>query len=389
MTKRTVITGAEVVFSDGVRPATLVLEGGRITDILPPEARVENAVCIQHTGYVLPGFVEIHAHGGGGYDIMDMTDEAFCGVLRTHLAHGTTTLCPTAVSAPLSELERLIALYRRNADKEILTLGGLHLEGPFLSQEMKGAQNPACLLAPTEEAVGALFALGEGVITRMTAAPELDSEGVLARYAERYGVRLAIGHSNAVAAEAIAAFSAGYTHITHMYCNTPSNRKIGQRVYAGVVEAAYLLDGMSVELIGDGRHIPRETMQAVLKIKGADRVALVSDAMRAAGTDVSESYLGAVLPENRVIIEDRVAKLPDRSFYAGSIATSDRMLRVAVLEYDIPLAVASRMMSATPAAIAGLSHRKGKIAVGMDADLVLTDHTLCVKEVLTMGRRVC
>jgi N-acetylglucosamine-6-phosphate deacetylase len=145
---------------------------------------------------------------------------------------------------------------------------------------------------------------------------------------------------------------------------------------------------MSVELIGDGRHIPRETMLAVLKIKGADRVALVTDAMRAAGTDASESYLGAPLPENRVIIEDGVAKLPDRSFYAGSIATSDRMFRVAVAEYGIPTETAVKMMCTTPAEIAGMSDRKGSLQIGKDADLVLLDESLNVTQVYAMGKPI-
>lgn len=377
---------SRAVLPDGIRTVTLVLEDGKIFDILPEGIRIDGA--LEYNGLILPGFVELHAHGGGGYDIMDMTDEAFCGVVRTHLAHGTTTLCPTAVSAPLPELIKLFELYRRNSASCGATLGGLHLEGPFLSYEMKGAQNPACLLTPTEQTVAELFAAGEGVITRMTAAPECDPSGIIANYAARFGVRLAIGHSNAVCNEALAAYEQGYTHVTHLYCNTPSNRKIGQRVFAGVVEAAFLEDGMSVELIGDGRHIPRETMLAVLKIKGADRVALVTDAMRAAGTDASESYLGAPLPENRVIIEDGVAKLPDRSFYAGSIATSDRMFRVAVAEYGIPTETAVKMMCTTPAEIAGMSDRKGSLQIGKDADLVLLDESLHVTQVYAMGKPV-
>lgn len=384
--KNRIFLCGRAVFSDGVRRATLVIEDGKIADILPENIQIEGAE--EYDGLILPGFVELHAHGGGGADIMDMTDEAFSAVVNTHLVHGTTTLCPTAVSAPLPELYRLIELYKRGKDACRATLGGLHLEGPFLSYEMKGAQNPACLLTPTEETVAELFAAGEGVISRMTAAPECDRDGVIPRYAARYGVRLAIGHSNAVCREALDAYEQGYTHVTHLYCNTPSNRKIGQRVFAGVVEAAYLTDGMSVELIGDGRHIPRETMLAVLKIKGADRVALVTDAMRAAGTDATESYLGAPLPENRVIIEDGVAKLPDRSFYAGSIATSDRMLYVAVKEYGIPIETASRMLSATPAEILGMSECKGSIAKGKDADLVLLDSDLNVTEVYAMGKPV-
>ena len=165
-------------------------------------------------------------------------------------------------------------------------------------------------------------------------------------------------------------------------------RKINQIVYAGVPEAAYLLDDMSIELIGDGKHVAREVMHLALKIKGTDKVSLVTDAMRAAGTSVTESYLGKVRPEARVIVEDGVAKLPDRSFYAGSIATSEIAFRNAVMNYGIPIETVSKMMSANPARRLGVADKKGKIAVGYDADLVLTDKGCNVKRVFVAGKEI-
>ncbi|NLB45745.1 MAG: amidohydrolase family protein [Clostridiaceae bacterium] len=165
-------------------------------------------------------------------------------------------------------------------------------------------------------------------------------------------------------------------------------RKIQQRVHAGIVEAAYLIDEMVVELIGDGRHVPKELMQMVHKLKGPDKVVLVSDAMRAAGQDVTESYLGRKIPATRVIVEDGVAKLPDRSFYAGSIATADHMLRNAVINNQLPLLDAVRMLTLTPARLIGVDTRKGSLEAGKDADFVILDPQLQVLAVFARGQLI-
>ena len=164
--------------------------------------------------------------------------------------------------------------------------------------------------------------------------------------------------------------------------------KINQRVRAGILEFAWLTDDVRVELIGDGRHVPCEVLRLALKIKGADKINLTSDAMRAAGTDAKESYLGAIRPENRVIVEDGVAKLPDRSFYAGSIATADRMLAWAVNECGVPLHEAVRMLSLSPAKVVGLDGQKGSLDNGKDADFLLADEQLRVEQVFLRGERM-
>ncbi len=379
--KKLIIKNGTCVFEDRTETVDLLIEDGKIADIGyfdSGDAEIINA----ENRYVLPGFVEIHSHGCGGYDFGDLTKEAFLKAAECYKAHGATTVLPTTVSCSDEDLIKLFDLFREIKDDAPITYDGLHLEGPYLSMEMKGAQNPAYVRSPDKESVKRLSDNSD-IIKMITAAPEIEGVEYLAKEMNKAGVVLSAGHSAATAEDMIKAFELGFKHVTHMYCATTSNRKIGQTVYSGIVEAAYLLDGMYVELIGDGKHIPKETMQLALKIKGAGHINLTTDSMRAAGTDLKESYLGAISPEGRVIIEEGVAKLPDRSSYAGSIATSDMMLKNAVLNYDIPLVSAVTMLSLTPATIVGLEDRKGSLAKGKDSDIVIADKEFNISRVLT------
>jgi len=339
-------------------------------------------------GYILPGFVDQHVHGGGGADFMDGTPEAYKTVAETHAAHGTTSIVPTTVACPPDILFATFDNYRKciGATDKIDFLG-LHLEGPFLAPEMKGAQGEDRIYPPTPELVDEILDKAGDIIVRVSGAPEVPGMYDMAEKMMKHNIMLSIGHSNAVASQAIDACKHGYRHVTHMYCSTPSVRKINQVIYAGIIEACYLMDDMCCELIGDGCHVAKECMQQVLKFKGADKAMLITDAMRAAGTDVTESFLGDIRPENRVIIEAGVAKLPDRSFYAGSIATMDRVFRVAVRDYGLPMAEVSKMMSLTPARLIGWGDRKGSLDAGKDADVVIFDRELNVDSVYLRGTR--
>jgi len=376
-----IIKNGICVFKDRTEKTDLLIDDGKIAGVGHfDEAEAE--VIDAKGGYVLPGFVEIHTHGCGGYDFGDLTKEAFVKAAECYKEHGATTVLPTTVSCSDEDLIKLFDLFREIKENTLITLPGLHLEGPYLSMEMKGAQNPAFVRSPDERSVKRLTDNSD-IIRMITAAPEIEGADYLAEQMAKAGIVLSVGHSAATAKDMTDAFDKGFRHVTHIYCATTSNRKIGQTVYSGIVEAAYLLDGMYVELIGDGKHIPKETMQLALKIKGSDHINLTTDSMRAAGTDLKESYLGAISPDNRVIIEEGVAKLPDRSSYAGSIATSDMMLRNAVLNYDIPLIDAVNMLSLTPATIVGIEDRKGSLDKGKDADIVITDKKFNILKVLT------
>jgi len=254
-------------------------------------------------------------------------------VIKTHLKHGTTLICPTLVSAPLDKILNCFNVYRRV--KQGLYgnfMHKIHLEGPYLNPQMCGAHRPDIIRCPTKEEVDIIFEYGHDIIGRIGCAPEIEGIDYLVKKAVYHGILLSIALSSATAEQAKKALDMGFFHATHLYSATTTVRKINQRIFAGILEAAYLYDDFYVELIGDGRHVAKETLQLAIKVKGAERINLTSDAMRTAGEyNVTESYLGEICPENRVIIDDGVAKLPDKSSYAGSIALGDNMLKNAVI----------------------------------------------------------
>lgn len=338
--------------------------------------------------YLSPGFVELHSHGAGGSDFMDGTPEAFATACRTHLLHGTTTLLPTTLAATREEILRSIDSFR--AAKEALAgkslhLHGLHMEGPYLSKAQCGAIDPAYIRPPQPEEYEYFLSYGRGVIARWTLAVELDGA---ARFAERLleeGILPSVGHSNATYAQVLDAFRHGVTHTTHLYSAMSTIVRRGGFRFSGVLESAFCIPEMTVEIIADGCHLPAELLEMVYRVKGADRVALTCDSMRCAGQDVQESVLGSLENGQRVIIEDDVAKLPDRSAFAGSIATDDRLIRVMYRSAGVPLYDAVRMMTETPASIIGIAGSKGSLAAGKDADLVCFDENIDVSGVMVGG----
>ncbi len=381
------IKNGSVVKPGGIDNCTLVVENGKITDNnyhgeIPASASVLDAEGL----YIAPGFVEIHAHGGGGCDFMDATTEAFDTIAKTHLAHGTTSIMPTTVACSYEAMSKLFSLYRDVCDSSPVTYLGLHLEGPYISQEMRGAQNPSYVRNPDPREIDRLMDEAGDIIKMCTAAPEIEGIGYMAEKMLKNDIVLSLGHSDATFELAKRGYDMGFKRITHLYSNTPTVRKINQVVCAGVREAAYLLDDMEIELIGDGHHVPKEVLQLALKVKGADKINLTSDAMRAAGTNAGESYLGEIKPENRVIVEDGVAKLPDRSFYAGSIATGDVMLKWAVNKCGVSINDAITMLALTPAKVAGVDNKKGSLEIGKDADILLIDKEMNIKSVITAGQ---
>lgn len=382
--KKYIING-ELVLPDKTLNGILVIDNGIISGIVEDkDACVDGEIIDARGGIVLPGFIDTHVHGGGGCDFMDGTKEEFEQVLKTHLCHGTTSVMPTTVSCSFDSLFKVFDIYRQVRDNAPSNLLGLNLEGPFISMKSKGAQNPLYIKNPTKEETDILFEKGGDVIGRISCAPELEGAGYLAQKCRENGVWLSVAHSDAVCEEVLEAYEQGFNHITHMYSGTTTFRKVGQVVHVGIVEAAYLIDNMEVELIGDGKHAPKELINMVVKIKGDKRVTLVTDAMRASGTDDTTSYLGEKKPENLVIVEEGVAKLPDRSSYAGSIATMDKVFKNAVTNVGLSLCTASKLVSANPARLAG-AKGKGIIQAGMDADIVIMNRDYEVEYVLVNG----
>ena len=376
-----VITGENVIKKDILIKNNIILDADFGGDI-PEDCKITDAEGM----YVSPGFVDIHFHGGGGYDFMDCTEEAFLGISRTQLLNGTTTAVPTAVSSEMKNIVKLIRTFKKCKDL-CPNFYGIHLEGPFISKNQKGAHKEHLLHSPTNEEIERLLSEGKDVIKRITAAPELDNMAYFAEKMLENGISLAVGHSDATSDIALDAFKKGFSHVTHLYSATPSVRKINQEVKAGVVEAAYLDDNVTVELIADGKHAAKDALRLAVKIKGTDKVALVTDALRPAGTDAKESYLGEICPENRVIIEDGVAKLPDRSSFAGSIATCIMLLERGVNHYGLKLTDAVKMLTETPARILGIDNI-GKIANSFEADIVIFNKNFKTEKVILKGNTI-
>ncbi|MBP3580316.1 MAG: N-acetylglucosamine-6-phosphate deacetylase [Clostridia bacterium] len=338
-------------------------------------------------GYILPGFIDLHVHGGGGADFMDATPESVATVAIAHAKHGTTGLLATSMTSTNDVLEKMINSYLIAEEKGTggAELLGLHLEGPYFSAKNKGAQPVKEQRIPTREELEYFIKLAKGRIVRWDEAPELENTDVFAQVMKENGIIASIAHTSAIAAQAYAAFDMGFSHITHFYSATTTGQKIDGLCYSGVNEATFLDDRITVELIADGRHIPREHMLLTYKIKGADKLALITDAMRAADTNDTQSILGAMDTGVPVVIKDNVAQLPDFSSYAGSVGTMDNALRVAHVRYGIPLVDVVKMMSLTPARIIGRSHDKGSLEVGKDADIVIMNNDFEVESVYVCG----
>lgn len=388
----TLIKNAAVVFCDGVRVSDILIKNGKIADIDYKGDITDNMEIIDADGnYLLAGFVDLHVHGGGGADFMDATVDAFETAVKSHLMHGTTLLYPTAVAASYDDLCDFLNTYNKfkeTSDYAALT-DGVHLEGPYFfgaTQLSRGAQKADVLRLPDMDEVEKLLAVSKGSIVRWDASPELEGAYEFANKMRDNGIVCAVAHTDATAPETLKGFENGFNHVTHFYNATSLHRKREQTVYAGVVEATYLDDNVTVELIGDGCHIPKETFMLTLKIKGKEKLSVITDAMRIAGTDMQSGKLGSLKNGSEVIVDSGVAKLADKVSFAGSIATMDRCLRVLCNDFGLDMPLASTMLSLTPAKRMGADEKKGSITVGKDADLVLVDKKLNVITVMAGGK---
>lgn len=370
--------GGKILLKEGLcADKAVITADGIIQDIVAADAvdRYANAERIDLNGnFLLPGFIDIHVHGGGGADFMDGSVSAMLLAAETHLRHGTTTIFPTTMSAGFDKIEKTVLNYRQLSACEEASdiLGGLHLEGPFINPKMGGAQRRDLIYPPTEEMIKAIRRNSDA-IARISCAPEIANVLEMAEKLAPFGIQFSLGHTAATYEQAELAVRAGFTSVTHLYSATSGFQKIDQKVHIGVTQAGYGIDELYVELIADGCHVPKELLRLVYRLKGADKICLVTDAMRAAGTNVTESFLGEICTENRVIIDDGVAKLPDKSSFAGSIATMDKAFRFAVCDVGLPIEDVSKMMSLNQAKLMKIDRKKGSIEKGKDADFVVLD----------------
>lgn len=370
-----------------VENGTLLIENGKIVGTGEGEMSFPGAEEIDAAGnYVSPGFIDMHTHGGGGYDFMDGTPEAFREAARTHVRFGTTALVPTTLTAEKEDLLQLLESYKQVKDENFggAQFLGLHLEGPYFAMSQKGAQDPRYIRNPQREEYQALLNQSSDII-RWSAAPELEGAMEFGRELSKKGILAAIAHSDATSEVVAEALENGYTHLTHFYSAMSGVTRRNAFRYAGIIESGYLYDQLSVEIIADGIHLPPSLLQLIYKQMGPARIALITDSMRAAGQEVDESILGSKKDGLPVLVEDGVAKLPDRTAFAGSVATADRLVRNMIQLAGVPLLHAIQMISSTPARICGVEKQKGSLTIGKDADVVIFDPDIQVLATLVKG----
>ncbi|MBZ4190066.1 N-acetylglucosamine-6-phosphate deacetylase [Niabella beijingensis] len=373
-----------------IKEGTLIAAEGRIVYVGEANQEIGDALEIDAGGqYLAPGFIDLHVHGGGGCDFMDGTSDAFIKIAETHARYGTTALYPTTLTSEKKDLLETLDIFEeaQQQNRHGARLLGMHLEGPYFAMNQRGAQDPRYIRDPDPAEYKEVIAYSNA-IKRWSAAPELEGAIELGQYLLSENILPAIAHTDAVYDEVLKAFENGYTLATHFYSGMSGvSRRNGYR-YAGVIESGYLIDAMDVEVIADGIHLPAPLLKLIVKIKGADRIALITDAMRAAGMPEGESVLGGKENGLKVIVDKGVAWLPDRSSFAGSVATADRLVRNMVDLAEVPLIDAVRMITATPARIMGIDQQKGALVAGRDADLVLFDEQVRISKTIIGGQIV-
>lgn len=374
------------IITDGI----LAIEDGKILFSGQSNFDLEDCEIIDVKGqYISPGFIDLHCHGGGGHDFMDGTCEAYLGAINMHARYGTTAILPTTLTSTLEELKNTFKVFKEAKEKNIegSELLGLHLEGPYFALSQRGAQDPRFIKNPKMEEYEEILGWSDDIL-RWSAAPELEGGMDFGKRLKSKGILPSIGHSDAIYEQVQEAFENGYTHVTHLYSAMSGVHRRNAYRYAGIIESTYLIDEMSCEVIADGCHLPPCLLQLAYKIKGPSKVALVTDSLRAAGMPEGESILGSLKNGQRMIVENGVAKLPDRSAFAGSVATANRLVKTMVEKAGISLIDTIRMMTITPAEIIGVHGRKGSLFAGKDADIAVFDKDINVNMTIIKGKTV-
>lgn len=395
MAKPTLFYNAKIILQQTIIDGGVLVENGKIKSVIPA---YELLYLDKYDGYtqidvnqqyLSPGFIDIHIHGGGGYDFMDGTEKAFIQIAKTHARFGTTSLVPTTLTTTTDRLEETLESYEsvKKYAKDGADLLGIHLEGPYFAQSQRGAQDPRYIRNPDPDEYKALIDKYKSIV-RWSAAPELEGALAFGEYLVANDIIAAIAHTDAIYEDVEKAHQVGYNLMTHFYSAMSGVTRRDAFRYAGVVEAGYLIDDFDVELIADGVHLPDPLLKLIYKIKGPEKMVLITDAMRAAGTDDTISILGSYDDGIEVLVEDGVAKLKDRTAFAGSVATTDRLVRTMLNLGDIPLIEVIRMITMNPARVMKVEDEKGSIDIGKDADIVIFDNSFQVQYTMVKGKIV-
>lgn len=374
------IKSDKIICGNSLFDGFVYIDGGKIKEVTAHDYSAD-AFCDYTGKYVSPGFIDIHTHGAGGYAFINSSADDVVNGCNFHLKFGTTGILPTVTAGAFPTMRSAVINISKaqRSDKLKSHILGAHLEGPYLSAEQSGAQCPAFITKPIAEDFIWMIENYGNVVKRWTYAPENDDGGRFCRYLANNGVIASIGHSSAKYADVARAIDNGCRLVTHLYsCTSTVTRDHGFRSL-GVIESTFLRDELSAEIIADGKHLPPELIRMIVKIKGKERVVLCTDSLEIAGTDVKSGEMSGTA----YIVEDGVCKLKNRTAFAGSVATADRLVRVMTSECGFSVPDAVGMITETPARLLGV--KKGRIEKGYDADLAVFDEEIRVERVFVDG----
>ncbi len=389
------IQGGTIILEDRLLDKCRVdVRDGLITSIGPETGTISGAKVIPlNGGYLCPGFVELHAHGGSGHDFMDGDEAGFRAVCQTHARHGTTSICPTTTVATHEKHMRFFQLCQKLKHEGTggARIVGAHFYGPYFAPAAKGAHPSTGLRAPEPNEYEQYLRFADSIATA-TVAPELPGAEGFVRACRAHNIVCTTGHSFATFPQMREAVRWGVRHIDHLFCAHSDYRKLRETqtfpMRGGILEAAFFFDELSTEVIADGKHLSAELLMLAYKLKGPDRLALVTDSSRALDMPDGEYVIGPKDEGEPFIRRDGVGIMMDGKALASSVAGMDHCMRTFHQLTHLPLHVAVRLASLNPAKILGIDRTVGSIAPGKRADLILLDRELHVRDVYLAGKRL-
>lgn len=362
-----------IIQPDGVcRGKAVIIEEDHIADIVDVGSVSNDLFRIDVDGrYITPGLIDIHTHGANNYTFNEPTHQAFESILSEYACHGITSVLATLVTAPISDLVGCLDFGScwMSEQHPMTSVIGMHLEGPYISSEQRGAHNIQAIRIPSDGTVDRLLEYAS-VIRLFTYAPELSGGLELTSRLARLGIVPSAGHSSALSDDIVQAVKAGLRHVVHLWSGQSSTIRQGPWRRPGLLEASLTLEDLTAEIIADLKHLPPLLLTLALKCLGPDRLCVVSDASNGAGLSEGTRFaLGDVPCE----VYQGVGMILDHTSFAGSTTFLNEMLHTLVNEVHVNLVEAIRMATLTPARIIGIAERKGSLVTGKDADIVVFD----------------
>lgn len=366
----------------------IVVDNGIIIDIVDNiSGNNYDNIIDGNNHYLVPGYIDIHTHGGYGHDVMEGTIDAIKNISDFHLENGTTTYIPTTLTADIPTTLTALSNVRNFNDNTTARRFGVHLEGPFLSKKAPGAHPPYLILEPNEENTKWVFE-NKDIVSRVTVAPDTNCADIFAKKCSENGIQVSIGHDASIDDEIYKMIENGASSVTHMYnCTSRPSRRTTPHKHLGLTEVGLIEDELICEVIADNRHVPNKLFSMIYRLKGADKIALVSDSLAIAGRENEEMYLGSGESKQRIVVEEGVAVIKELNTYAGSVTPIGKQVQNLHNNLGICLEDCITMATTTPCKLMNICDR-GEISIGKLADFNIIDDKANIIHTILNGKLV-